>query len=575
MKRSRKLLLFGLFLCGAIAAWLWWMRPKNVDMAAYAPANSLLYLEANRPLEIFDEIASSEAWRVVTHALGTPAGDSKAHWLRGFMRWTGIGPIRTVILARSQVAVVVNELRTAEEGDTLKIKPEAALLIETHTAERRIRPVAEEALQRLAEKTYGHPSERRGMLDGVEFIEWVAPEGSRQMVGAILGSLVVVGTSEDVVQKCLSVARGRAAALNGDPELATMRARLQADRRLTFGYVPSGNSARLLAVAIPILLGRAPGDSEFQRLITKGATKVFGGIGWSSTRYMSGIEDRYLIDLQPSIVDRLKPTFVSVGVNSQMPVAMPNVYSVTTYRFVNPKATWQTLKTAVSSQVDALSTIVFSSILRSALLSYGIDEPEAFLGAVDGELLTIRLDENSERSILIARARDRPSLRQLFLRTMTPGPQPPGAESAEILEHVKQDLAVSLGEEIVVLGPTTDVRRYLELLAQGARKDSSALRRMTFFASSPTVASVVTYTDDSDRVRRFASTIITTKDAADVFSERVEAAIAVLPYSVTETTLGDRGIERINRSPLGQFSSIVPLLLPEKPDTVQGEGSTR
>lgn len=543
-------------------------------MAAYAPANSLLYLEANRPLDVFDEVVSSEAWRVVTNVTGTPAVNSKSHWLRGFMRWTGIGPIQTVILARSQVAVVVNELRTAEEGDTLKIKPEAALLIETHTAERRIKPVVEEALQRLAEKTYGRPTERRVTFDGVEFIEWVAPEGSRQMVGAILGSLVVVGTSEDVVQKCLAVARGRAAALNADPEITTMRARLEADRRLTFGYVPSGNSARLLAVAIPILLGRAPGDSEFQRLITNGATKVFGGVGWSSTRYMSGIEDRYFIDLQPSIVDRLKPTFASVGANSKMPVAVPNVYSVTTYRFVNPKTTWQTLKTAVSSQVDALSTVVFSSILKSALLSYGIDEPETFLGAVDGELLTVRLDEDSERSILIARVRDRPSLRQFFLRTMTPALRPRGAESAEILEDVKQELTVNLGDELVVLGPTIDVRRYLELLAEGAAKDS-ALPRLTFFASSPTAASVVTYTDDSDRVRRFASTIIATKDGADVFSERREAAIALLPYSVTETTLGDRGIERINRSPLGQFSSIVPLLFPEKPNHVQNERSTR
>jgi len=294
---------------------------------------------------------------------------------------------------------------------------------------------------------------------------------------------------------------------------------------------------------------------------------------WSSSRFSTGIEDRYLINLEPAVVDRLKPTIVSEGSNPQL--ALPNVYSVTTYNFTNPAATWQALKTAVSSQVDALSTIVFSSILKSALLSYGIDQPEAFLGAVGGEILTVRLDENSERSILIGRVHDRPSLRQLLLRTLKVSTRQPGVEHSEFLEDVEQELAVSLGDEFVVSGPTIDVRRYLEFNATGATMDSQSLRRMTFFASSPSAANVVTYTNDSDRVRRFASTIGASKDAGGVSSERTEAAIALLPYSVTETTLGERGIERINRSPLGQFSSIVPLLFPEKPAVVRDEKPSR
>ncbi|HEV2827707.1 MAG TPA: hypothetical protein VGW76_08880 [Pyrinomonadaceae bacterium] len=573
MKRSGRLLMVTTLVCGVIAAWLFWASPRDVDMAAYAPADSLLYLEANHPSKILDAISTTEAWRSIANTTGTAAIEAKTTWLRGVIRWTGIGPIRTVILARSQMAVVVSELRTTEEGDALKVKPEGALIIETHTAEGRIRPVVEEAVKTLAEKTYGRPTERRTKLEGIEFIEWVAPEDSRQIVTAIFGSLVVVGTSQHVVQQCLAVAQGRAPALNRDPELVTMRTRLEADRTLTFGYVPPRNSAKLLAVSIPILLGRAPGDSEFQRLITNGAMKVFGSVGWSSTRFSTGIEDRYLINLEPAVVDRLKPNFVPVGGNSHAP--LPKVYSVTTYNFTNPAATWQALKTAVSSQVDALSTIVFSSILKSALLSYGIDQPEAFLGAVGGEILTVRLDENSERSILVARVRDRPSLRQLFLRTMRASPRSSGVGHTEFLEDKEQELAVSLGDEFIVSGPTIDVRRYLELTGAGTVMDSQSLRRMTFFASSPTTANVVTNTDDSDRVRRFASTIFANKDAGAVSSERTEAAIALLPYSVTETTLGERGIERINRSPLGQFSSIVPLLFPERPEVVRDEKPSR
>jgi hypothetical protein len=287
---------------------------------------------------------------------------------------------------------------------------------------------------------------------------------------------------------------------------------------------------------------------------------------------MTGIEDRYFIDLQPGIVDRLKPTFGNVNANSPLRFAPPNVYSVTNYRFAKPVAAWQTLKTAVSSQVDALSTILFSSLLKSALLSYGIDEPETFLAAVDGDLMTMRLDEGSERSILVGRIRDRASLRKFFLRTMTSRSE---SERGELLEDAQQEFAVSLGDELVVAGAAPDVRRYLELTASSTAKDAASFSRITSFASSTANANVVTYTDDADRVRRFASTIVAARNAKAIPFERMESAIASLPYSVTETTLGERGIERINRSPLGQFSSIVPLLFPEKSGVAQDEKPSR
>ena len=91
------------------------------------------------------------------------------------------------------------------------------------------------------------------------------------------------------------------------------------------------------------------------------------------------------------------------------------------------------------------------------------------------------------------------------------------------------------------------------------------LRKMTYFLSSPASGNVVTYTDDGDRVRNFVSAIILAKEGTTQPPEHLEESIARLPYSSTETTLGDRGIERITRSPLGQFSTLVPLLFPQQP----------
>ncbi|MGH9927784.1 MAG: hypothetical protein ACREA9_01010 [Pyrinomonadaceae bacterium] len=577
MRRTRWIFLFAFLLLAGIGAWLWWVRPKEADMAAYAPADSLLFLESNRPIAVVDAIAGTQAWKTLESIIEPRPRAPKSHWLQGFIGWTGIGPINSVILARAQVAVVVVDLRTAEEADTLNIKSEGALVIETHTSERRIKSPVEEALKTLAEKTYGRPTPRRVTVDGVEYIEWIAPEGSRQIVGAVVGSLVVIGTSEHVVQDCLAAAQGRRPSLKDDPELRAMRLQLEGGRALTFGYVPPGNSARLLAVGLPLLLGRAPGDSEFQRLVTDGAGKVFGGLGWTSNTYLTGIEDRYLITLRPSVVARLKPTFGSNNIKSQMQRVVPNdVYSVTSYKFANPAAAWLSLKTAVSSQVDALSAIVFSSLLKSALLSYGIDDPESFLGAVDGELLTLRLDENAERSILVAGVHNRAALRQLVTKKMSLSPRNSGTAPAEIFEDSQDEFAASLSDEFIVIGSQPDVRRYYDTReATATLMSADNLRRMTSFVSSPASANVVTYTNDADRVRSFVSAIIAAKGGPTMGSERFEEAIAKLPYSVTETTFGDRGIERITRSPLGQFSSLLPLLFPQLPGPVKDANQSR
>ena len=567
MRRPRLILLLltATFLA-IVTSWLGWVRPVPVDMAIYAPADSILYLEANQPLEVIETLAHTDAWQLFERTRETPRGVPGNRWLQSFMRWTGIGPIESVVLARAQVAAVVTDLGTVEEGDTLSIKPEVAVLIETHTSAGRIRVPFENALKALAERTYGHPHPRQFTLDGVDFIEWTAPKGSRQIIGTIIGSLAIIGNSQHAVQNCVAVSlRRRRSLKQDDPELSRMRLQLGEGDFLTFGYVPSNNSARLLAVGLPLMVGRAPADSQFQRLVTTGAAKLFGSLGWTSRAYRSGIEDRYLISLQPAIASRLEPNFGHHNVNSQMQHLLPDdVYSVTSYKLANPAATWQSLKTTISSQVDVLSTIVFSSLLKSSLLSYGINDSDAFLGAVNGELLTLRLDENSERSILIGHVPDRATLRELITKKLGFTKPVDHFDQMETFEDPQSEFAARLIGELIVVGPSADVRRYDAIKLTGTKVNPEKLKRITFFAPSSTSANIVTYTDDANRVRSFMSAIIAAIGASGVTSRQIEEVIAGLPFSVTETTLDDRGVERVTRSPLGQFSTVLPLLVPEQ-----------
>ena len=59
MRTIRKLALIALALALVAAVWLWWNRPQPVDMTAYVPADSLVYLEVNSlpdALDAFKEL---------------------------------------------------------------------------------------------------------------------------------------------------------------------------------------------------------------------------------------------------------------------------------------------------------------------------------------------------------------------------------------------------------------------------------------------------------------------------------------------------------------------------------------
>src|SRR6266576_5597081 len=139
-------------------------------MAIYAPAHSLLYIEANHPLAIVDTISNTDVWKIIEKTTATHVETQRRGWLQSVIAFTGIGPINSVILSRAQIAVVITDLGTTADSETLRVKPEGAILIETHTAEGRIRAPVEEALSKLANLTYGNPTSRRTNIDDVEFI---------------------------------------------------------------------------------------------------------------------------------------------------------------------------------------------------------------------------------------------------------------------------------------------------------------------------------------------------------------------------------------------------------------------
>ena len=63
MHNVRRALIVLLLLVAAAFAWLWLTRPTKVEMAAYVPADSIVYFEADSLPDIFDGVTSTDAWR--------------------------------------------------------------------------------------------------------------------------------------------------------------------------------------------------------------------------------------------------------------------------------------------------------------------------------------------------------------------------------------------------------------------------------------------------------------------------------------------------------------------------------
>lgn len=551
------------------AAWLWWNQPRKVDMAAYVPQDSLIYIEANSVSDIAGALMSTEAWRSLGPSIGIKSDAAPRSWLTSFTRVTGIGSTQSVIATRAQIALVLLDLDSTASDDTLAFKPVAALVVETHTANVRIKSTIEALVGNFARQAYGAPSVERLQKDQSEFVKWISPDGKRQIVIAINGSVVTIGNNEQAVAACLAVQRGQKPNLAAQPGLEEMRGRVGSANALAFGYISAANAARLLPELAPsILLNRLP--DIVKKCISMSAPRILGSIGWTAHAFAGGIEDVYAISLAPETLGRLRPAF-KPGLPHQHDAAwnfLPaETSSVTDYNFAAPAVVWAALNDSISSeQHDVLCAMGFSEISRQSLIPYGIDEPSSFLRAIKPVLLTARLDADSGRSVIIAGIADESALRQFVSRTF-------GKIRNEKLGN--QDLLVSDDEQAAatfvngyfVLGSPEDVRRCLSAVSKGkaSGSDAAGWNSPAEEASSKSSSHVITFGQDRERMRGMLATIakFRGRDYSANSTDEVERIIRKLPYAVTETTLEQYGLLRRTRSPLGQFSSLVSLLSPE------------
>jgi hypothetical protein len=577
MKFLRKALLVFLALVLILAIWIWWNRPRKVNMAAYVPADSLIYLEANDLPDIAGGITSTDAWKALAPVAGIKSNLGNLGWLSRLASWTGIGPADAVVLSRAQVAVTVLGLEVADAGDTLKIKPRYALVVETHTGESRTRTAVENRIGDFARRAYGEPRVEQREADGANFTTWIAPGGERRIIAAVMGSVAVIGNDEPAVQACLAVRRNERPSLDGNPQLEEMRRRVGGSDALAFGYVSPEGAARLLEMAATAYAGQISPDPRAQSaaasILPPLAKKILGGAGWSA-RFSDGvIEDRYFLALQNGVAAKLQTALasqqnVTLAASELLPA---DVYSLSRYNYRDPAEAWSGLNSAIASQADALGSLLIARLLDASLKPYGIEEPGSFLRAIGSELVTARLDDSGSSTVTIVEVRDEKTLRDFVAKRLGAKPRVELIGETEMLvaNSEKRDASSFVGGRLV-MGRAENVRRCLE-----ARQTNQTLaaddvfQRSTRLISASSAANVVTLTEDNAPARTFITAIAAQRGMRErpVNNAELESALLRLRYAVSETQVVDGGFERRTRSSFGQFGALASQFAPANTDS--------
>lgn len=556
MKFLRLLVALALLTILIGAAWLWWSLPSRVDMADYAPADSLVYVEFNNLAGVAQAIQHSDVWQAAAPI--TQSKPASSNRVMATAARAGLGPLPAVLFARSQVALVVVGMNTTEEQDTLKVRPEVAIIAETHTSQWRTKAAASEVIKHLANFAFG-ASMCIERTENADYIECSTAGGERKIVGVVDGTLAIIGNSENAVRTCLEVRRGARPSMSTDSELLKVRAGVTSEKTLGFGYISPANSAKLFSWAVPLLMGQSPGDQQLEQLLAVSAGKVLRGVAWTANSAPGGIEDRFLFSLEPGVVSRLQPAFEVAERDENFWKLVPEGFqSLTIYRNKAPATAWSSLDSAVAFKLDALPAVLFGSILRSSLSVYGISNPKEALTTLSPPLVTLNSWHGTGGSILVARVNDEARLRQSLTQEVFKDDKGEILEGLESIPNPAKEFTAVFIDGYVLLGKTENMRLSLVALRNKIETQHKELRQAAQESSAP----IVTFANDEARVNNFISTLLQLQ-GRQLSSEEVvklQDTSDRLGVSSTETRLNAFGIERTTRSAFGQFSTFTGLL---------------
>ncbi|MET0751984.1 MAG: hypothetical protein ABWZ66_01360, partial [Pyrinomonadaceae bacterium] len=203
---------------------------------------------------------------------------------------------------------------------------------------------------------------------------------------------------------------------------------------------------------------------------------------------------------------------------------------------------WRSLLLVTAKNTDSMSGNLIIQFSKTLLASYGVADAEAFLSAIDSDILTAQFDAEGEKSVVIATVKDVEKLKKSLAEINFKLPPEKNSNADVWLSEDKLTSAAFI-ENKLILGDAESVLKCLEARQNGQNFTKSAPFQK--FVESNAVA--VTAAKDLD----------STEKVVEVLGEAKDENKKIITDYLTETRITEKGIERKSVSDFGFIGTIL------------------
>lgn len=502
---------------------------KPTDLRTLVPAETLVYLETNDLGAALQPIVDSQSFIDVAK------------------RKPDLSALKGVQLAVAVTGFETSEEKLTDEHSVGRVQPHFVAVADTHAWNYQAVKFAELKLGSFVEDIYdSQPTLEKSDKSGGKYFTWTAKDG-RKAYALVIDSLIFFANDETAIDKCLAVKRGEA-----DSIVKTGKVMPADPGTPASGYVSTDGIAQIANLAGLQFASQSSDDGEVQSAIAGLLPQLLRGsitdISWTAAKNQQGFEDKYKINMKPEIAQVFAETLAPTGQSDvTLFESLPAVMSTASlYNLKDPQVAWRSVLLTAQKQIDPLAGKVLGGFSGVFFEPYGIRDPEMFLSAISGSILTAKIDEEGEKPVVIASLKDAEKAKKALAADLKPNKQATDETGIEVWKTGDGDIAAAFVGNKIIAGEAGAVMDCLKARAGG-----------NTFNKSPSLVSLLTVNAASATLGGDKSVAAS---LAEMLSEKNSDNAHAGSIYVTETRFTRSGIERRTVSDFGLIGSIIAQL---------------
>lgn len=441
-----------LLLSVLICAHLWLIAScstQQTDVRTVVPGDALVYLETQDLGKALQAVTDNDAFRAA--AKSQP----------------DVSALNNIKVGLAVTGFETKDVPAGEGASELSIQPRFVGVAETNAWNYQAIKFAENKLGEFVNEIYGGgvELERFPRYDGDYFI-WTADDG-RKAYGLVVDSLIFFGNDETAIEKCVAVRKG-------ETESIAKTGTLPSGDYLATGYVGPDGVAQIANIGSIQLAVGAGEEEEVRGFIARVLPEIVRNsvkeATWTARKTEQGIEDAYTFTMDPEIAKVLEQS-IKPGTGDAIPGSeyLPvEAVSATVYNLADAQVAWRSVLLTAQQRAGGIAGELIGAVGDSLFEPYGIDNAEAFLGSIDGKLVSVRFDPEGEDVVVIASPRDLAKLKTSLAKEFKLTGAGEKVGSGEVWRSAEGDLAFAVTGQRVLLGHAESVVKCLNTNGQAS-----------------------------------------------------------------------------------------------------------